>query len=266
MDPVDLVKAVILGVVEGLTEFIPVSSTGHLLLAGHFIGFDAPPGFEFMIQLGAILAVVVVYFQRLWSVVLRAPHDPAARHFIVSVLIAFLPAAAVGVLLSDFVETHLFGRPGVIAASLIIGGVVLIIIDRVAFKVRFDDAMGFPAWLSASIGLFQCLSLIPGVSRSGSTIVGSLMLGVSKRAATEFSFFLAIPIMVGAFTFDLIKNYDVLDSSGFLTIAVGFVVSFIVALWVIRRLLDFVANRGLAVFGWWRIAVGLVVLIALSAG
>jgi undecaprenyl-diphosphatase len=266
LDFVALAKAALLGVVEGLTEFIPVSSTGHLLLAGHFIGFDAPPGFEFMIQLGAILAVVVIYFQRLWSVVLRAPNDPAARHFILSVLLAFLPAAAFGVLLSDWVETHLFGKPGLIAASLIIGGVILIAIDRVAFKVRFDDAMKFPAWVSGAIGLFQCLSLIPGVSRSGSTIVGSLMMGVSKRAATEFSFFLAIPIMVGAFTFDLVKNYDVLDSSGFLTIAVGFVVSFIVALWVVRHLLDFVANRGLAIFGWWRIAVGILVLTALNYG
>lgn len=263
MEPLTLLKAVALGVVEGLTEFIPVSSTGHLLLAGHFLNFDAPPGFEFMIQLGAILAVVVIYFQRLWSVVLAAPSDPAARHFVLSVLIAFLPAAAAGVLLSDLVETHLFGRPLVIALSLILGGLALIGVDRLVLKPRFEDATRFPAWLSVAIGLFQCLSIIPGVSRSGSTIVGSLLLGVSKRAATEFSFFLAIPIMIGAFTFDLIKHYDALDSSGFLIIAIGFVVSFIVALWVVRHLLDFVANRGLAIFGYWRILVGLLVIFAL---
>ena len=257
--------AFLLGIVEGLTEFIPVSSTGHLLLAGRLLGFDGPRGFEFMIQLGAILAIIVVYFNRLWTVARTAPTDPASRRFIGSILIAFLPAALAGVLLHDWIETVLFESPRLIAISLIIGGVILIGVDHLPLKPRYDNAMRYPLWLSLVIGLFQCLSLVPGVSRSGATIVGSLLMGTDKRSATEFSFFLSIPIMVGAFSYDLVKNRDLIDASGAVEIAIGFVVAFIVALWVVRHLLDFVANRGFSIFGWWRILIGIIALVALSA-
>ncbi|MEO8529619.1 MAG: undecaprenyl-diphosphate phosphatase [Deltaproteobacteria bacterium] len=263
MDSTSALMSGLLGIIEGLTEFIPVSSTGHLLLAGRFLGFEGPRGFEFMIQLGAVLAILVVYFGRLVSVVRRIPTDPQARRFVWSVLIAFIPAAIAGVLLHDWIETVLFESPRLIAISLIVGGVILIIVDYLPLKPRYDDAMRFPIWLSFVIGLFQCLSLVPGVSRSGATIVGSLLLGTSKRAATEFSFFLSLPIMFGAFAFDLLKNGQAIDSSGFLEIAIAFVVAFIVALWVVRHLLDFVATRGFAIFGWWRILVGSAALVAL---
>jgi undecaprenyl-diphosphatase len=167
--------------------------------------------------------------------------------------------------LHDWIETVLFESPRLIAITLIVGGVVLILIDRLPIGPRYDDSMRFPIWLSLSIGLFQCLSLVPGVSRSGATIVGSLLLGTSKRAATEFSFFLSLPIMFGAFAFDLLKYREGFDSVGISQIAIAFVVAFVVALWVVRHLLDFVATRGFAIFGWWRILVGIVVLIALRS-
>jgi len=265
MDSVSVLMSGLMGIIEGLTEFIPVSSTAHLLLAGHFLGFDGPGGFEFMIQLGAVLAIVVVYFGRLFDVVRRIPTDPNARRFVWSVLIAFFPAALAGLMLHDWIETVLFESPQLIAITLIIGGVVLILIDRLKIAPRYDDSMRFPLWLSLVIGLFQCLSLVPGVSRSGATIVGSLLLGTSKRAATEFSFFLSLPIMFGAFAFDLFKYRETIDKSGLFEIGIAFVTAFVVALWVVRHLLDFVATRGFSIFGWWRIGIGVAVMIALHA-
>ena len=256
MDETTLVAA-FLGLLEGLTEFIPVSSTGHLLLAGHFLGFhSAGRTFEVVIQLGAVLAILTVYFWKLAEVVVAAPHDPAARRFILSVLLAFLPAAVVGMMAHGFIKTVLFETPMLIAVMLILGGVVLIFIDRFAPATRHEDAMHLPLRVAFVIGLFQCLAMIPGTSRSGSTIVGALVMGVGKRAAAEFSFFLSMPTMAGAFAYDLYKNRDVLDSGAMNEIAIGFMLAFLSAVLVVRWLLDFVSRNGYALFGWWRIIVG----------
>ena len=255
----DILAAIILGLVEGLTEFIPVSSTGHLLLAKLALGLTDPSwdSFVVLIQLGAILAVVTLYFRRLWAVLIGLPTDPAARRFALSVLIAFIPAVVFGFLLYGFIKTVLFADPAIICWSLILGGVVLLALDRWSPAARQHDAMKLPLLTSLGIGLMQCLSMIPGVSRSGATIVGGVLLGVDKRAAAEFSFFLAIPTMVGAFAKDFWESRDSLmvgDHLGIL--AIGFVVSFLSGLVVVKVLLDIVAKRGLSPFGWWRIVVG----------
>lgn len=255
----DLLAAVILGIIEGLTEFIPVSSTGHLLLAKVALGLTDPSwdSFIVLIQLGAILAVVALYFGRLWKVLIGLPTSPEARRFALSVLIAFLPAVLFGFLLYDFIKQVLFESPGVICWSLIIGGMVLLAIDRWSPAPREHDAMKLPLLTSLGVGLFQCLAMIPGVSRSGATIVGGVMLGVDKRAAAEFSFYLAIPTMVGAFAKDFWESRESLMVGDHLgVLAVGFVVSFLSGLVVVKVLLDFVSKRGLAPFGWWRILVG----------
>ncbi|RWC56227.1 undecaprenyl-diphosphate phosphatase [Mesorhizobium sp.] len=264
MESQTIVEALLLGLLEGLTEFIPVSSTGHILLAGHFLGFHSTgKAFEILIQLGAILAILSVYFRRLWQMLLDLPHDRLTRHFAIGILIAFLPAAIIGALAHDFIKTVLFESPRLICIMLIIGGVVLLAVDRMSLKPVYGDVERFPTRLYLQIGLFQCLSLIPGTSRSGSTIVGALLLGVDKRAAAEFSFFLAIPTMVGAFAFDLFKNRNVLSSADLPVIAVGFVAAFVTALIVVRFLLDYVSRKGYALFGWWRLVVGGVGLVAL---
>jgi len=259
--------AAALGLLEGLTEFIPVSSTGHLLLVGHFLGFEsAGKTFEVVIQLGAVLALVVLYFARLWQVFSTAHRDPAARRFVVAVLLAFLPAAFAGLLLHDVIKTVLFESPMLIAVMLILGGVVLLFVDRLSIPVQVDDAAAIPFRKALAIGVFQCLALVPGVSRSGSTIVGALLLGVSKRAAAEFSFFLSMPTMGAAVAYDLYKNRDVLDFSAWFEIALGFGVAFVTALLVVRWLLGYVGRQGYALFGWWRIIVGSVAMAALLAG
>lgn len=262
-----LVTAALLGVLEGLTEFIPVSSTGHLLLAGHFLGFDsAGRTFEVVIQLGAVLAILSVYAARLWSVGRAAPNDPDARRFILSVLIAFLPAVVVGVLARDLIKTVLFETPTLIAFMLVLGGVVLLVVDRAVPAPRHDDAMRLPVGLSLKIGLIQCLAMIPGVSRSGATIVGAMALGVSKRAAAEFSFFLSMPTMAGAFAYDLWKSRALLDAGAMAEIAVGFALAFISAVIVVRWVLDYVSRHGFALFGWWRIIVGGMALALIYLG
>jgi len=264
----DWIYAVILGVVEGLTEFIPVSSTGMLLLAKQALGLpDANwDTFIVLIQLGAILAVVGLYFGRLWNVLLRLPSDPRARRFVLSVLIAFAPAAVLGLAFHDLIKQVLFESPRMICISLIIGGVVLLLIDRFAPHPTRNDAMALPLWTSLAIGVFQCLALIPGVSRSGATIVGSMLMGVEKRAAAEFSFFLAIPVMAGAFTVDAWKNRHELANGHMGLVAIGFAVSFVVALAVIRAMLRIVTRRGYAPFGWLRIAIGGIGLALLTLG
>lgn len=267
MDNSTTLVAALLGLLEGLTEFIPVSSTGHILLAGHFLGFDsAGKTFEVVIQLGAVLAILSIYSARLWSVFRDAPHDPAARKFILSILIAFLPAVFIGVLAHDFIKTVLFETPKLIAIMLILGGIVLLVADRLAPDPRHHDAMSFPLPMALKIGFIQCLAMIPGTSRSGATIVGALMLGASKRAAAEFSFFLSMPTMAGAFAYDLYKNRAVLDSSALGEIAIGFVMAFISAVFVVRWLLGYVSRHGYALFGWWRILVGSVALVFLYSG
>ncbi|WP_134726399.1 undecaprenyl-diphosphate phosphatase [Paracoccus luteus] len=262
----DTLVAAALGVVEGLSEFIPVSSTGHVLLAGHFLGFDSPGrAFEVLIQLGAILAILFVYAGRLWSIMAAAPRDPRARRFIAAVLVAFLPAVVVGVLAHDIIKRVLFETPVLIAVMLILGGVVLLFADRLAVNPRYHQAEDFPLRMALGIGAIQCLAMIPGVSRSGATIVGALALGADKRSAAEFSFFLSMPTMLGAFTYDLLKNRDILDAAAAGNVAIGFVCAFLSALVVVRGLLNYVSVHGYGVFAWWRIGVGGVALLALMA-
>lgn len=259
-----LLEALLLGLLEGGTEFIPVSSTGHLLLATHFLKFDTTgKSFEVLVQLGAILGVVVVYFTRLARVAFAVPFDPAARRFALGILLAFLPAAVAGVLLHGFIKTVLFESPMVIAIALIAGGIILLFADRIAFNPRYRDAMALPPLTALGIGLFQCLALVPGVSRSGSTIVGALFLGLDRKAAAEFSFFLAMPTMLGAFTYDLAKNYKNFTLDDGVLVVVGFVAAFCAALVVVRAVLDYVSRNGFALFGWWRIIVGSAALIGL---
>jgi undecaprenyl-diphosphatase len=260
-----LVSALFLGVVEGLTEFIPVSSTGHLLLVGHFIGFEsAGRTFEVVIQLGAVLAVLSVYAAKLLAVFRALPHDPAAQRFVMAVLLAFLPAVAVGVLAHDIIKTVLFETPALIAVMLILGGVVLLFLERIAPPEVVGDAMAMPPSKALAIGAIQCLAMVPGVSRSGATIVGARMLGASRRAAAEFSFFLSMPTMAGAFAFDLWKSRHMLDTTAMTEIVVGFVAAFVTAVLVVRWVLDFVSRRGFAIFGWWRIIVGTLALAGLA--
>lgn len=259
--------AALLGLLEGLTEFLPVSSTGHLLLAGHFLGFESEgKTFEVVIQLGAILALFSVYAGILTRLVLRARHEDAARRALVSLLLAFLPAVVVGLLARDFVKTVLFETPILIAVMLILGGVVLLVVDRIAPTPVHQDALALPFRKALAIGFFQCLALVPGVSRSGATIVGALMLGVEKRAAAEFSFLLSLPTMGAAVAYDLFKNRDVLDFGAMWEIAVGFSVAFVTALLVVRWVLNFISRNGYELFGWWRIIVGSVALVALLLG
>lgn len=259
--------AAFLGLVEGLTEFIPVSSTGHLLLFGHFLGFEsAGRTFEVVIQLGAVLAILTVYFTRLSRVAAAAPHDAEARRFLGAVLLAFLPAALVGVLAHEFIKTVLFETPMLVAIMLILGGIILIFVDRFAPEPYHVDAMKLPLRVAFVIGLFQCLAMVPGTSRSGATIVGALLIRVSKRAAAEFSFFLSIPTMAGAFTYDLWKNRDVLDASAINEIVIGFALAFVSAVVVVRWLLYFVSRHGYSLFGWWRIIVGAVAILLLQLG
>lgn len=261
-----MLVAALLGVLEGLTEFIPVSSTGHVLLAGHFLGFHSTgKTFEVLIQLGAIVAILFVYFHRLLDLFRAVPSDPKARRFVMAVLVAFLPAVFLGVLGHDLIKTVLFETPALIAVMLILGGVVLLWVDKRPERPVYHDVMDFPLSLALKIGLFQCLALVPGVSRSGATIVGALLMGASKRSAAEFSFFLSMPTMAGAFAYDLFKNRDLLSMDDAAIIAVGFLAAFVSALFVVRRLLDFVSRRGYALFGWWRIVVGFAALAGLAA-
>jgi len=264
MENQTIVEALLLGLLEGLTEFIPVSSTGHILLAGHFLGFQSTgKAFEVLIQLGAILAILSVYFTKLWQIVYFLPKSERARRFVVGVLIAFLPAAVLGVLLHGFIKTVLFETPMLICIMLIVGGIVLLVVDRLPLEVRYKDIFAFPYMTYLKIGLFQCLALVPGTSRSGATIVGSMLMGVEKRAAAEFSFFLAMPTMAGAFAYDLFKNRDVLSTADLPIIATGFVAAFVMAVIVVRYVLDYVSRHGYALFGWWRLVVGTIGLIAL---
>lgn len=261
----DWIAAIILGLVEGLTEFIPVSSTGHLLLIREALGLrgDSWESFVIMIQLGAVLAVISLYFAKLWKVLIGLPTDPKARHFAFSVLIAFLPSLFAGAFLYDFITGVLFETPVVICIMLILGGFALIALERLAPLPKHFDAMELSWKTSLLIGLFQCLALVPGVSRSGATISGALLLKLEKPAAAEFSFFLAIPTMVGAFTYALIKNYESMDLSFGWVIGLGFVVAFFAGLAVVRFLVNFVGQYGFTPFAWWRIVVGSVGLLAI---
>jgi undecaprenyl-diphosphatase len=265
----DVIKAIFLGIVEGLTEFIPVSSTGHLLLVEHFFGFsdeDFGKSFAVLIQLGAILALLSIYFGRLWRLFLGMFTNREDLRFVIGVLVAFLPAMVIGALAYSIIKGVLF-NVWIVCAMLLLGGVVLLWIDRLDLKPRYHDATKFTLPMYLGIGVVQCLSMVPGVSRSGATIVGAMLLGADKRAATEFSFWLAMPTMVGAFVFEAYKNKTQFAANGnTLLIAIGFAVSFIAGWFVVKTLLGYVSRHGFALFAWWRIAVGALGLIALALG
>jgi undecaprenyl-diphosphatase len=264
MENQTIAEALVLGLLEGLTEFIPVSSTGHILLAGHFLGFQSTgKSFEVLIQLGAILAILSVYSARLLKLASDLPSDPRTQRFVAGILIAFLPAAVIGALGHGFIKSVLFETPKLICIMLILGGLVLFAVDRLNLKPRYRDVMDFPLSLCLKIGLFQCLAMIPGTSRSGATIVGSLLMGTDKRSAAEFSFFLAMPTMTGAFAFDLMKNRGILSAADLPIIAAGFIAAFVTAVIVVRYLLDYVSRHGFVLFAWWRLIVGTLGLAAL---
>lgn len=261
-----IVQALFLGVVEGLTEFLPVSSTGHLILLVDLLSFQGPPGkvFEIVIQLGAILAVCWVYRARLFGALAQAGSDREARNFIRNILIGFLPAMVIGVFAYKTIKTVLFS-PWVVSVMLIAGGIAILAIERLVKHPRHHRVEDFPLPLTVRIGLFQCVAMIPGVSRSGATIMGSLLMGVDRKAAAEFSFFLAIPTMTAATAYDVYKNWAVLDFSGGTVIAAGFVAAFVVAMLVVRAAIAFISRHGFAPFAWYRIALGTVMMAVLVA-
>ncbi len=251
----------ILGIIEGLTEFLPVSSTAHILLVGHFLGFDSPGRvFEVLIQFGAILAIVVVYFWRLVNIARDAliARKPEAWRFILGVALASVPAAIAGVLAHDLIKTVLYETPMVFCITLILGGIVLLYVDQMKLQPKYTDIYSYPPLLCFYIGLFQMVALIPGVSRSGATIVGALLLGTDKRSAAEFTFFIALPIMAGAFGYDLYKNREFITAEVGLNVIIGFVAAFVTAVFVVRNLLDFISKQGFAPFAYWRIFVGAI--------
>lgn len=256
MDVIEALKAAVLGLVEGLTEFLPVSSTGHLLLLGHFLGFESTGHtFEVLIQLGAILAILSVYSARIIYLLRTLRTRPETQRFVTGVLLGFLPAAFLGVLLHSFIKTVLF-NPWIVCVSLIVGGLILLVVDNLKLEPRHNDAETFSLKMYLAIGAAQCLAMIPGVSRSGATIVSAMLMGSSKRAAAEFSFWLAMPTMAGAFAWDLIKNYKNLTLNDGGLILIGFVMAFASGLFVVRGLLNYVSKRGFSLFAWWRLIVG----------
>src|SRR6202790_3936075 len=264
----DAVRAVILGIIEGVTEFLPVSSTGHLLLAERF--FNLGEGnfwnsFTVLIQLGAILAIVVIYFAKLWQGALGMFSNTADRRFVIGLLVAFLPAVVIGLIAGKYIKEVLF-NPWVVCFSLIVGGAILLWVDQLDHKPHEHDATRFPLLTYLWIGFAQCPAMIPGVSRSGASIVAAMLLGADKRAAAEFSFFLAIPTMVGAFAYDFYKNRAEMTADHLGIVAIGFVVSFITAIIVVKTFLNYVTRHGFTFFAWWRVIVGTLGLIALAMG
>ena len=263
----NLIDIIILGVVEGVTEFLPVSSTGHLILATELLGFDAEKWklFNVVIQLGAILAIVVLY----WRTLLAVAKGLVARRreswaFLRNVLLAFIPAAVIGLALHKQIEA-LLGNARVVAIALIVGGAAILIVERIAKRVTVRGVSDMPPRTALGIGFVQCLAMVPGVSRSGATIMGALSLGVERRTAAEFSFFLAIPTMLGATALELFKNGAKLTSAQGEAIAIGFVVAFVVALVVVKAFVSVISRYGFAPFAWYRIVAGVAALAWLAS-
>ncbi len=271
MDSVLLLKAAVMGVVEGLTEFLPISSTGHLILAGALLGFDDDKAkvFDIAIQTGAIFAVILVYWQKISSTVLALPRERQARLFALNLLIAFVPAVILGLLFGKAIKAHLF-TPVVVASTFILGGLVILWAERwhqrnpLAARVQSADDM--TAMDALKVGLVQCLAMIPGTSRSGATINGGMLLGLSRRAATDFSFYLAIPTLIGAGAYSLYKDRALLSLADLPLFAVGLVFAFASAWLCIRWLLRYIATHSFVVFAWYRIVFGLVVLLTARMG
>ncbi len=262
--------AILLGIVEGITEFLPVSSTGHLILATELFGYDAAQWatFNIVIQLGAILAVIVQFWRTFWAVgagLLRL--DPVSIRFVRNVLLAFLPSAVLGLLLKHYIE-GLLGQPMVVAWALIVGGIAILGIEKVAKPGAPSGVAQLPVFTCLGVGLAQCLAMVPGVSRSGATIMGALAMGVERRTAAEFSFFLAVPTMIGATTLELLSaRHELMAGTGPVgwgQIGIGFIVAFVVALVVIKAFMAYVSRSGFAPFAWYRIVAGSLALFLLS--
>ena len=262
MDIVLLVKAAVMGIVEGLTEFLPISSTGHLILAGSLLGFDDDKAkvFDIAIQTGAIFAVILVYWQKIKSTVVALPRQAKAQRLALNVVIGFLPAVILGLLFGKVIKEHLF-TPVVVASTFIIGGFIILWAEkRPPGSVRIENVDDMTPWDALKVGLVQCFAMIPGTSRSGSTIIGGMLLGLSRQAATDFSFFLAIPTLIGAGGYSLYKERALLSMADLPMFAVGLLFSFISAWLCVRWLLRYISTHNFIPFAWYRIAFGIVVL------
>ena len=271
MDIALLIKAVIMGIVEGLTEFLPISSTGHLILAGSLLGFDDDKAkvFDIAIQTGAIFAVILVYWQKIRDTVAALPTDRQAQQFALNVFNAFLPAVVLGLLFGNAIKTHLF-TPVVVASTFIVGGFIILWAEKRQQNnpaiARIHAVEEMTALDALKVGLVQCFAMIPGTSRSGSTIIGGMLMGLSRKAATDFSFYLAIPTLIGAGVYSLYKERALLSAADFPLFGVGLLFSFISAWLCIRWLLRYIASHSFVVFAWYRIAFGLVVLATAWSG
>ena len=261
-----LLTIIVLGIIEGLTEFLPVSSTGHLILASALFGFEGEStvAFKIAIQLGAILAVLVAYWRRLWNVAVGlAGRDRQSIAFTRNILIGFLPAMAIGVVAYDAIRAAI-QTPIIVAIMLVVGGIVILVLERVVKRVKFESVEAIPVPTAVAIGFVQCLAMVPGVSRSGATIMGALMMGVERKTAAEFSFFLAVPTMAAATAYSLYKDRELLSLDDLGAIAIGLAVSFVVALVVVKAFIGIVTRYGFAPFAWYRIVVGAIALVWLS--
>ncbi|TFZ08878.1 undecaprenyl-diphosphate phosphatase [Ramlibacter humi] len=268
MDIVLLAKAAVMGVVEGLTEFLPISSTGHLILAGALLGFDDEKAkvFDIAIQTGAILAVIIVYWQKIRATLVQLPSQRQAQRFATNVLVAFLPAVVLGLLFGKYIKAHLF-TPWVVATTFILGGFVILWAERRQHAaVRIHDVDQMSPMDALKVGLVQCLAMIPGTSRSGATIIGGMLLGLSRKAATDFSFYLAIPTLIGAGVYSLYKERALLSMQDLPLFMVGLVFSFLSAWACVRWLLRYISSHSFTPFAWYRIAFGIVVLVTASMG
>jgi undecaprenyl-diphosphatase len=273
VDTILLIKAAVMGVVEGLTEFLPISSTGHLILAGSLLGFDDERAkvFDIAIQTGAIFAVIMVYWQKIKSTVLALPTELTARKFALNILIGFLPAVVLGLLFGKFIKAYLF-TPQVVATTFILGGFIILWAEGwgrqqpSAIQARVQTADDMSVLDALKVGLVQCLAMIPGTSRSGATIIGGMLLGLSRKAATDFSFYLAIPTLMGAGAYSLYKERALLSVDDAPLFLVGLIVSFVSAWLCVRWLLRYISTHSFVVFAWYRIAFGVVVLVSAYSG
>ncbi|MEJ5031225.1 MULTISPECIES: undecaprenyl-diphosphate phosphatase [unclassified Comamonas] len=268
MDTLLLIKAAIMGVVEGLTEFLPISSTGHLILAGSLLGFDDAKAkvFDIAIQTGAIFAVILVYWQKIRTTVVALPSSRQAQRFALNVFIGFLPAVVLGLLFGKYIKAHLF-TPIVVATTFILGGFVILWAEkRQSAHVRVQTVDEMTPLDALKVGLVQCLAMIPGTSRSGSTIIGGMLMGLSRQAATDFSFFLAIPTLIGAGVYSLYKERALLSMADLPMFATGLIFSFISAWLCVRWLLRYIASNSFVPFAWYRIVFGIIVLVTAFSG
>ncbi|MEY2621297.1 MAG: hypothetical protein RIT26_1117 [Pseudomonadota bacterium] len=277
MDFVILIKAALMGVVEGLTEFLPISSTGHLILAGSLLGFhdDKAKVFDIAIQTGAIFAVIGVYWQKVWGTWLALPHQREARRFAANVFIGFLPAVVLGLLFGKAIQAHLF-TPQVVATTFILGGFIILWTearmrprhshDHPEDLIRIHHVENMTPRDALKVGLVQCLAMVPGTSRSGATIIGGMWLGLSRKAATDFSFYLAMPTLIGAGVYSLYKQRDILALSDVPMFVVGLVFSFISAWLCVRWLLRYIASHSFVPFAWYRIAFGVLIWVSARQG